>query len=498
MVLEQFIVSLNTEFLSKVLFLLLATISITGYISLNKIFFFSNKLSHDFLIIRSSIFFSYAFIIFSLINFFIPINDKLVFFFYLLGIFIFFIKYLNNELKIEIKLLFALSLFIILYLLNSGVNNDFDYHSHHIELYKNFSFFDFNQNIFDGRIKYNSGYLLLNSITYLTISDISVKFLSAYLFSVFILDIRKYISLPNNNFLISKILPIFFLICIYLTLSKFKNIGTDYIAHIVYLSLIIFYLFMYSANKEFFFNRNFSIILFIILAFLIVLKISMILCSLVCIHYFYLLYEKKKLNNIFSIFLVFPITLLAIWIFQNISLSQCLIYPIEKLCFIDDKTHIIFESNMISLFAKSVKINYWNENILSLKEMNNISFWIMSWFNDHFFKILEKFIPALIIFNLITFRHLSKKEISNQNIPIKHETLLISIWVFTLIVWFLQAPAMRFGFSYLVITFFLINFYFLRLLNFSYQKIISSNYFNKVFNFLFMLMICYQLYRINF
>ena len=89
MVLEQFIVSLNTEFLSKVLFLLLATISITGYISLNKIFFFSNKLSHDFLIIRSSIFFSYAFIIFSLINFFIPINDKLVFFFYLLGIFIF-------------------------------------------------------------------------------------------------------------------------------------------------------------------------------------------------------------------------------------------------------------------------------------------------------------------------------------------------------------------------------------------------------------------------
>ena len=145
-----------------------------------------NKLSHDFLIIRSSIFFSYVFIIFSLINFFIPINDKLVFFFYLLGIFIFFIKYLNNELKIEIKLLFALSLFIILYLLNSGVNNDFDYHSHHIELYKNFSFFDFNQNIFDGRIKYNSGYLLLNSITYLTISDISVKFLSAYLFSVFI------------------------------------------------------------------------------------------------------------------------------------------------------------------------------------------------------------------------------------------------------------------------------------------------------------------------
>ena len=75
MVLEQFIVSLNTEFLSKVLFLLLATISITGYIFLNKIFFFSEKLNHDFLLIRSSIFFSYVFIIFSLINFFIPIND---------------------------------------------------------------------------------------------------------------------------------------------------------------------------------------------------------------------------------------------------------------------------------------------------------------------------------------------------------------------------------------------------------------------------------------
>ena len=498
MVLEQFIVSLNTDFLSKALFLLLATISISGYISLNKIFFLSEKLDHNFLIIRSSIFLSYVFIIFSLTNFFIPINDKLVFVFYILGIFIFLIKYFKNELKIEIKLIFVISLFIILYLLNSGVNNDFDYHSHHIELYKNFSLLDFNQNILDGRIKYNSGYLLLNSITYLSILDISVKFLSAYLLSVFILDIRKYLSLPCANSLICKILPIFFLICTYLTLSKFKNIGTDYIAHIVYLSLIMFYLFIYSYNKEFFFNKNFSIILFIILALLIVLKISMILCSCLCIHYFYLLYENKKFNNIFSIFIFLPISILVIWVFQNISLSQCLIYPIEKLCFIEDKTHIIIEGNMISLFAKSVKIDYWNESILSLKEMNNVSFWIKSWLNDHFFKILEKFVPALILFNFITHKYVSKKKLSNQNILIKNENLLISIWIFTLLIWFLQAPAMRFGFSYLVIIFFLLNFYFLKFLNFSYQKIISSRYLDKIFNLLFILMICYQLYRINF
>ena len=80
----------------------------------------------------------------------------------------------------------------------------------------------------------------------------------------------------------------------------------------------------------------------------------------------------------------------------------------------------------------------------------------------------------------------------------KNENLLISIWIFTLLIWFLQAPAMRFGFSYLVIIFFLLNFYFLKFLNFSYQKIISSRYLDKIFNLLFILMICYQLYRINF
>ena len=74
MVLEQFIVSLNTEFLSKVLFLLLATISITGYISLNKIFFVLEQLNKDLLIIRSSIFFSYVFLLFSFSNFFIPLK----------------------------------------------------------------------------------------------------------------------------------------------------------------------------------------------------------------------------------------------------------------------------------------------------------------------------------------------------------------------------------------------------------------------------------------
>tara|TARA_B100001093_G_scaffold287151_1_gene274349 strand:+ start:1435 stop:2937 length:1503 start_codon:yes stop_codon:yes gene_type:complete len=497
MVLEQFTVSLNTEFLSKVLFILLASISITGYLSLKKIYFLSNSLTHYFLIIRSTIFFAYVFIIFSLINFFIPLNDFLVLTFYFIGLFIFIIKYFKSDLIINFRFVLIITFFIILYLLNSGVNNDFGYHAQHINLYKNLSFFDFNSNIEDSRIKYNSGYLLLNSITYFSIIDISIKFLSAYFLSLFILDIKKYLLIKDENHTISKILPIFFLICIYITLSKFKNIGTDYIAHITYLSLILFYLFIYNSHKKFFLNAKFSIILFIILGLLVVLKISMVLCSLILIHFLFVLYKNNKTLNIFSIFILLPILMVSIWSYQNFFLSRCLIYPIEHLCFIENKKSIIFENNMISLFAKSVKIHYWSESIASLEKMNSILFWFPSWFNDHFFKILEKFIPSLIIFNLITYKLLTKKTSYNQNNLIIYETLLHVIWIITILVWFFHAPALRFGFSYLVIIFFILNYKLLNTLKLEYKKIINTNHLIFSYNIFLILMLCYQLYRIS-
>ena len=200
MVLEQFTASLGIVFLSNLFFLLFGTFSFFGYLSLNK-FFLLNKISHSFLLIKFSIILSILILFGGVINLLLPISDTLVVIIYISGLIIFFSKLIKKENIIELKWIFIFFIFITIYLYNSGNNNDFDYHSQHISLYKNYNLFNFNQNILDNRIKYNSSFLLLNSLTYLSNLFISIKFLSAFILGLFILDIRKLI-LDSKSFLL--------------------------------------------------------------------------------------------------------------------------------------------------------------------------------------------------------------------------------------------------------------------------------------------------------
>lgn len=494
MVLEQFTASLSIVFLSNLFFLFFATVSFFGYLSLNKLFLL-NQVNNSFLLVK----FSLILVIFvfcgSIINFFSPINDFLVGMLYLIGFIIFILKLLKKENIIELKWILVFFLLITLYLYDSGNNNDFDYHSKHIELYKNYSLLNFNQNIIDGRVKYNSIYLLLNSLTYLTNIFISIKFLSAFIFGLFILDIKKLIEKKENTVAI-KYFSIFTLICFFLALSKYKNIGTDYSAHLIYISLIIFYFINCKLNKKLFESTEFFLILCLILSLLVILKISMILCSLILFHYIFIIYQKQKILSLFSIYLFFPLSLVLIWFFQNYVLSKCIVFPLAPLCFLDENSlkSVIFEHNMINLFAKSVKINYWSEPISVLREMNSISYWIPFWLHDHFLKILEKFLPAMVLLNIFLFKLFVR---SKRNLQlVDHQTLLFLIIFVILFIWFLQTPAMRFGFSYLILIFFALNIGILKLFNLGLYDHLENNYFSRTFNFIIYLMIIYQFIRI--
>ena len=386
-------------------------------------------------------------------------------------------------------------LLITLYLYDSGNNNDFDYHSKHIELYKNYNLLNFNQNILDGRIRYNSIYLLLNSFTYITNFFISIKFLSAFIFGLFILDIKKLLEKKESTIAI-KYFSTFALICFFLALSKYKNIGTDYSAHLIYISLIIFYFTNCNFNKKFFESKEFFLIICLILSLLVTLKISMILCSLILFHYIFIIYQKRKLLSLFSIYLLVPFFLILIWFFQNYILSGCIIFPLAPLCFLDENSikSVVFEHNMINLFAKSVKINYWNQPISVLQEMNSISYWLPFWLNDHFLKILEKFLPAMAILNIFLFKLFTRKEKSLQLID--HQTTFFFIIFVILFIWFIQTPAMRFGFSYLILNFFVINIGILKIFNLNLKSEFEIYYFSRTFNFTVFLMIIYQFIRI--
>ncbi len=495
MVLEQFTVSLGIVFLGNLFFLLFATLSFFGYLSLNKFLLIKNS-DNSFLLIKFSLILMCFIIIGGIINFFFPISNTLVAVIYLSGFIIFIFKYKKKENIIELKWIFFIYIFITLYLYNSGSNNDFGYHSHHISLYKNYSLFNFNQNIEDIRVKYNSVFLLLNSITFHSDIFISIKFLSAFIFALFIFDIKKLIEY-NKNPNILRSLSLFALICFFLTLSKFKNIGTDYSAHLIYFSLILFYVSNNMLNRKFFESKEFFFICSSIISLLVVLKISMVLCSLIFLHYFFTIHKSNQFLKVFSFKLLLPFILVFIWIFQNFTLSKCIIYPLSQLCLLDEPLlrSVIFEHNMINLFAKSVKIDYWATPIETLREMNSIFYWFSFWVNDHFWKISEKFVPSIILFFILTYKLFSKSRaklhmIENQNIFF----LLIFL---SLIIWFIQTPAMRFGFSYLVINLFNLFILILNSLNIGFRDNLKENVFSRIFNFAIILMIFYQFIRIS-
>jgi hypothetical protein len=149
---------------------------------------------------------------------------------------------------------------------------------------------------------------------------------------------------------------------------------------------------------------------------------------------------------------------------------------------------------MINLFAKSVKINYWDQSIGALQEMNSIRYWLPFWVNDHFWKILEKFIPAILVLNIFSLKLLTWK--GNKLMLIANQKIFFLISFITLLIWFTQTPAMRFGFSYLILIFFIINIFILKLFNLGLKEKLDTNYFSKTFNLFFGLMIFYQFVRI--
>ena len=149
---------------------------------------------------------------------------------------------------------------------------------------------------------------------------------------------------------------------------------------------------------------------------------------------------------------------------------------------------------MINLFAKSVKINYWDEPISILQEMNSISYWLPFWFNDHFLKISEKFVPAMILLNTLLFKLFIRNKKLIQLIDFQKLFLFITFVI--LIIWFLQTPAMRFGFSYLILNFFALNIIVLKIFNLGLKDHLDVNYFSRTFNIIIYLMIIYQFIRI--
>jgi hypothetical protein len=259
----------------------------------------------------------------------------------------------------------------------------------------------------------------------------------------------------NINFFFS----LFVLIFICLKVSKYSEFGNDAAAHLLFFYLINIFLTDNKLTKD----KKFSDF-FLISVYIALIKIFMVFAILIP----FIIFFNNLKNNFFNKTTFFGIIFIFFWLFKNIIISGCLIYPIEKTCF-----KVLYWHNNKETIKEKISGEAWakgwphNQNLkITQKEFIEDFRWLSSW-KYHLIYIIKKlaifFIVLLLI--VIIFSNIKKKKIylHKKNIKYKMYFVFIICSVGTL-TWFIKAPLYRYGFSYtisfllLIISYLLVKF----------------------------------------
>ena len=389
-----------------------------------------------------------------LINTIIPLSDYYSILIIFLGSIIF-IGYYNKiftNFRIFLLTILPISLLAIIISFYAGLSDDYDYHWLTILNYKNFELFQIEH---ERRVSYNSHWLFLNSIFFILNIKSSLYPLSALLFAIIQIDFFKILKKNLNHNQTIAIFTLFCLVFLFGVTNIFKDFGTDIPGAIISM-FILLNMFMCIEKKH---ENKFNIVIYIILLinFVIMIKITNSLIYLYFLVFLFLFnFNIKKLFSI-KIFIVFlP---LALWIFQNINISGCIVWPISSLC-IFNRELTYEELYLIESFAKG------DRTVL----MNTDGFaWITEWFTNHFKKIIETYLvfTIFLILPLIVFK-IKNKNIKFLNkilenfriVEFKKSLFFIYPTILANLIWFFFYPAYRFGIFYnMVLIFFILYFF---------------------------------------
>ena len=272
----------------------------------------------------------------------------------------------------------------------------------------------------------------------------------------------------------------FILIFIAYKMNRYGEYGNDAPTHFLFFFLISEIIQSFNSKKAYFNANNFILSVFIILN-----KITMAFAI-----FLPFIFLKKK--DLFKVFVIpksyFAIIFLSLWVFKNIIISGCAIYPVSQLCFQNLEWSNINQTKNVSQENEA-----WTKAWPDFKNINNISQieysknfnWINTWSNTHLKKIINILLPyfslLLFIYLLICFKF-KEKNTTHDNIHHKKYLLLLILMVLFSIAWFLKVPVYRYGYSYFV-SFFALGFAYLCTLNNFIKK--DADKFFKFFLILF-------------
>ena len=383
-------------------------------------------------------------------NIFLPISDSYTLILISLGILLFFYLYKNVYADIKkIILLLPIILLALVISFYAGLSDDFDYHWSTILNFKSQYLLQIEH---ERRISYNSHWLFINSIFYISFIKFSLFSLPALLYSVIQIDLLKILKNFYKHSHAVSIFALFSVIFLFGVVNIYKDFGTDIPGVIVSIFILLNLLFLLSNESNE--NKNYIIYLILLINLVFMIKVTNSLIFLYILFFIFII--KFKIYTLLSakIFIVFlP---LSLWVFQNLAISGCFIWPISALC-IFNKELTYEELYLIEAFAKGDRQVLMNVEGFS---------WISKWFENHFHKLIETYFLYIVflIIPLIIFRFkvanvfFVKQTIKNLKIS-KFRNIFIFIIPSVLIniIWFLFYPAYRFGIFYnLTLIFFIL------------------------------------------
>jgi hypothetical protein len=294
----------------------------------------------------------------------------------------------------------------------------------------------------------------------------------ALIYSWFIIYLVNNLYYRKDNFIRS--LSLFVLSIFLIKFYNYGDHGLD-VPVVIFFFIIIFYFseyFIYSTSINKNRNETFIKILFFSI-FLITLKISLILIFFLPLYLFFF-YEKKFFLKNLKIF-IFLFSLVSMWLFSNILISSCLIYPVNLTClnlsWSPPQTN--WNSSVSDVY---MEVSGWSKGWIDSLPNRGKNFdwgydsfkvsidtflksnWYVVWFNGHFVKKVFPFILSIMLIYLCLITILKKN--LDQNLQ-KYKKIIFLLYIFSflnLLFWFNTAPLLRFGFSQIILITFLIVF----------------------------------------
>ena len=409
---------------------------IKKYNPLNELYNFKNLIFIQGLMFVSifTIIFNYISAITNFVSVFILLFGSIIYLFYFLN--------LSNK-KREVKFLLIIILISFIISFFSGVSDDFNYHYETIKNFKNSNLFEISH---ERRISYNSHWLFLISVFSIDYLTSTIFILTALLYAILIYDLYKLYqkNFKNKNYF-SGINCFFILIFCLGVLNKYKDFGTDIPGTIIsFYILIIIISFIF--DKENIKSKNLIFFVIPLICFAFIIKITNTLIIIFLLLLVIKLNFKQINYKYLLISCLISLSLPLLWFFQNYIISGCLIWPIEFTCF-ENNDLALNEYYLIESFAKG--------DIETNMNVNGFM-WILTWLDNHSIKLLETYLVFTLIilfplFYFLTKNNKTRKDAFNFYINYYknfYYIMLISIIIFSNIIWFLLAPAYRFGIFY--------------------------------------------------